>query len=135
MKFNSNEIINTITSIYGPNKDEPEFFDRIIELVKEFDSDEICLCGSWNLVLSQTLDTCNYKNINYPKARDKDTEMMDTFDLMDPLRELNYDRKRYTWRQPTPIKQARLDFFQISHNLLRRLKIVTLYQVLTPTIP
>ena len=30
LKFKSNEIIYTIISIYGPNKDEPEFFDRII---------------------------------------------------------------------------------------------------------
>jgi hypothetical protein len=41
---------------------------------------------------------------------------MDTLDLNDPWRKLHPFIKRYTWRQPTPLKQARLDFFLISHN-------------------
>ena len=34
------------------------------------------------------------------------------------FRELHEKMKRYTWRKPTPIKQARLDFFLITENLM-----------------
>lgn len=113
-----NEITYTVINMYGPNNDKPDFYEHIINLIKTFDSDKICLCGDWNLVINPKLDTYNYKNINNPKAREKVLELIDLFDLKDPWRELYYNEKRYTWRQPTPIKQARLDFFLISHDLI-----------------
>ena len=38
--------------------------------------------------------------------------------LSDPWRVLNPDTKRFTWRKNNPIKQARLDFFLMSSELL-----------------
>jgi exonuclease III len=118
LKVQIDDTSYTIITLYGPNRDSPEFFDKIEDLIKNFDSDEICLCGDWNLIQNPRLDTFNYKNINNPRARDKVLKLMETFDLKDPWRVLNYDVKRYTWRQPTPLKQARLDFFLISHDML-----------------
>ena len=118
LKVLIDDLTYAIASVYAPNNDSSAFFDHIIDIIKDFNSDEISLCGDWNLVQNQFLDTFNYKNINNPKARDKVLELMDTFDLKDPWRERNYDTKRYTWRQPTPLKQARLDFFLISHDMM-----------------
>ena len=42
---------------------------------------------------------------------------MENFDLIDIWRELNPERKRYTWRRTTPVQQSRLDFFLVSETL------------------
>ena len=47
---------------------------------------------------------------------------MESRSLVDPFRELNPEKRRYTWRKKTPLKQSRLDFFLISDNLLPSLK-------------
>ncbi|WP_419612192.1 hypothetical protein, partial [Thiolapillus sp.] len=39
---------------------------------------------------------------------------MINFDLLDIWRELNPEKRRYTWRRNTPLQQSRLDFFLIS---------------------
>ena len=42
--------------------------------------------------------------------------------MVDPFRE-NFPRlKRYTWRKKNPLKQARLDYFLISENMMQYVK-------------
>ena len=43
--------------------------------------------------------------------------MKEYVNLVDPWRLQNPTLRRYTWRQPTPLKQSRLDFFLISEEL------------------
>ena len=43
--------------------------------------------------------------------------MKDNDNLVDPWRLQHPTLRRYTWRQPTPLKQSRLDFFLISEEL------------------
>ena len=45
-------------------------------------------------------------------------DLKETYSLFDPYRESHPNQRRYTWRRKTPLKQARLDFFLISENLL-----------------
>ena len=70
------------------------------------------------MVLNQDLDTKNNKNVNHTKCRGKIIKNMEVFDLKDPFRELYPNLRRYTWKKKTPLKQARLDFFLISNNLM-----------------
>jgi exonuclease III len=56
--------------------------------------------------------------INNPNAKEKVLSLKENLDLKDPWRNRNPFDKRYSWRQPTPLKQARIDFFLISHNML-----------------
>ena len=60
----------------------------------------------------------NYKHINNKKAHENILEIKETFSLYDPVRKSHPSQKRYTWRKKTPLKQARLDYFLISENLL-----------------
>ena len=61
----------TLINIYGPNNDNPSFFLNILKTIEEFKNDEYIICGDFNLVLNQDLDTKNYLHINHPKAREK----------------------------------------------------------------
>lgn len=109
----------TLINIYGPNEDNPVFYDTISEIIDNFGNDHIILCGDFNLVLNPVLDyDVNYRQINNPKAREKVLEHIETYGLVDIFREHHEDIKRYTWRKHNPLKQARLDFFLVSENLL-----------------
>ena len=86
----------TIINIYGPNYDDPEFFDMVTETFTEFDNKYFILCGDFNLALNPSLDTLNYRGISNPKARVKLLEVMEDLQLLDYYRILNPDKRVYT---------------------------------------
>ena len=108
----------TLASLYGPNTDNPTFYTDLQRIITEFENPHVVICGDWNLVQDQTLDTHNYVHVNNPRARQQVTNMKDELDLCDPWRIRYPVKKYYTWRQPNPFKQSRLDFFYISSELL-----------------
>ena len=107
----------TLVNIYGPNNDNPIFFQNIFQYTEEIGNVDFILCGDFNLIIDSEIDCFNYKNINNPKARDKLLEFIDTYHIIDPFREKCPLLKQYTWRRRNPIKQARLDFFLTSEGL------------------
>ena len=117
----STMIVNII-SIYGPNTDNTEFYEEVQNLLDDGNSDYTLICGDFNLVLNPDLDSYNYKHINNPRARQMVLNMMSEFDLCDVFRQFNPDRRRYTWRRKNPVKQARLDFFLASTNMVDVIK-------------
>lgn len=112
-----NSRISLIT-IYEPNEDDPNFYEKITDTFEEFNNRHTIVVGDFNLVINPDRDYTNYLHINNPKAREKVLEMVSTHNLLDVFREINPDKLRYTWRKPNPFKQARLDFFLISQSLL-----------------
>ena len=109
-----------IISIYGPNSDSPIFFENINSLMNDLDdvTDFTILCGDWNLVQNFHLDCDAYINLNNPQSQARVLQMKDEHGLVDPWRVYNGDTRRYTWRRTNPFKQARLDFYLVSNNLL-----------------
>ena len=105
-------------NIYGPNKDNPDFYMGLNEKIRELNIDKVIIGGDFNLVLNPQKDYLNYKHINNPKAKEAVDTMIDDLELNDIWRDLNEDYLRYTWRRSNPIQQARLDFFLISDNVV-----------------
>ena len=108
----------SLVNIYGPNGDNPEFYQNMYDTIEDFDNENIIICGDFNLVQNQDLDTYNYVNINNPRAKNKVLDLKEELNMVDPFREIYNDLKRFTWRKTNPIKQARLDFFLISEILM-----------------
>lgn len=109
----------TLITLYGPNSDNPEFYENLTETIDLFGNDSFIICGDFNLVLNPTVDyDKSYKNVNNPKATDKIIELIEELGMVDIYREQHPENRRYTWRRSNPVKQARLDFFLISDNLL-----------------
>ena len=107
-----------LINIYGPNSDDPMFYKEIESLIDEENFDYNLICGDLNLVLNPDLDLHNYKNINNPRARQFILNMISEQELCDIYRQFFPEKKRYTWRRKNPIKQARLDYFLASKNIL-----------------
>ena len=100
-----------IVSLYGPNRDDPEFYAELEERINDVGLENIIIGGDWNLVLDYTLDYYNYKHHNNIKAQEQVDNLMINLDLLDIWRELYPEMRRYTWRRNTPLQQSRLDFF------------------------
>ena len=107
-----------LINIYAPNKDDPEFFNRLMPLLQNDRADFVMICGDYNLILDPVMDCHNYSNINNPKARSKIIEMMGDFDLIDSFRYSNPNVRRFSWRRKKPIKQARLDYILASNTMM-----------------
>ena len=120
MTANNNRF--TLVTIYGPNTDNPQFFENISNKIAELENDSVIWCGDFNLVLDPKLDYCNYKTINNKNAREILLNIINTKHLIDPFRDEHADLRRYTWRRKQPFQQARLDFFLISEDLLTSVK-------------
>jgi len=108
----------TLINTYGPNNDSPDYFENIISLAHTFKNDKIIWCGDFNVVQNPSIDCYNYTQINNRKAMEKVLEIKESYCLFDPYRESHPNAKRYTWRKKRPLKQARLDYFLVSENLL-----------------
>lgn len=77
------------------------------------------------------LDCYNYVKENNIKNKSKVEAMKSKFNLKDPWRIYNPNDKMYTWQRRNPIKQAWLDFFLISEELIfivSQVKILTGYR-------
>ena len=106
-----------LVNIYGPNRDDPNFYTNLNENIAKLKIPNLILAGDWNLVLNPTIDYCNYKRTNNVKAQEKVEEIIADHCLVDIWRELNLQLQRFTWRRTNPCQQSRLDFFLISENL------------------
>lgn len=95
----------------------PFFYEELFEIISEVGIKDILVVGDFNLIMDPDMDYYNYFHLNNPKARDKVIEKNKSIQF-NIFRETHPDKKRYTWRKPTPLKQARLDFFLISNTLL-----------------
>jgi exonuclease III len=118
MNIHTNNLEITLICLYGPNKDTPVFYTHLKDVVNNFNNPLCIMCGDWNLVQDPINDTYNYNNINNPQARETVLKIMEELNLCDPWRIHFPGISRYTWRRENPVKQARLDFFLISSELL-----------------
>ena len=107
-----------LINAYGPNIDNPTFFQTVKRQINTIDHDYFILCGDLNVTLNPQIDTFNYVGQNNSKSRDSLLDVMNSSSLIDIYRHLNPESQCYTLRRKNPIKQARLDYFIVSQTLL-----------------
>lgn len=102
----------TLANIYGPNEENPNFYENLIKNIADFENENVIVCGDWNLILDTEKDCDNYLHINNPKARRVVLTLVEEENFVDVWRLMNEDTRKYTWRRLNPTKkQARLDYF------------------------
>jgi hypothetical protein len=57
----------TLVNLYGPNNDNPYFYEKVFETVDGLNNDKYIVCDDFNLILIPEFDYYNYKRI---KARE-----------------------------------------------------------------
>lgn len=103
----------TLVNLYGPNKDDPIFYNNIFEIIAEFGNNNFIICGDFNLCLDPDLDSFNYIRTNNPNARNKLLDFIQENNCIDAFRELNPNLKRYTWRRKKSSKTSEIRFLHI----------------------
>ena len=117
-----NDISVRLINVYAPNIDSPNYYLEVERYIKTAETNYVILCGDLNLTLNPNMDCVNYKHLNNPCARNKLLEIIDNHKLKDAFRVLNPLAKRYTWRRKKPLKQARLDYYLVSDNMIDIIK-------------
>jgi len=108
----------TLINIYGPNIDNPIFFENICGKLQDFNCESIIWGGDFNLVLDVSLDKKGGIPRTHHNSQNCVKGIMEDYDLIDIWRKKNPTTRRYTWRSNTnPPILCRLDFFLISFNL------------------
>nr|BAC82624.1 pol-like protein [Ciona intestinalis] len=117
-----NGTILTITNIYGPNRDEPQFFEDLFQklLITQYTGATI-IGGDFNVTINPALDR------NIPTLRNKNshrvlTTNMTAHNLSDPLRFNNPGLKVFTRIQNNPYAASRIDYFLVSKLVLSKLR-------------
>ena len=110
----------TLSNIYAPNTDNPQFFTDITEQIDAFETDLKIIGGDFNLVLDLTVD----KQGGIPLTHTESLKILVAYiaqnDLINVWRELNQDVRRYTWCRIhlTPIFVC-LDFFLVTDTVFQ----------------
>jgi hypothetical protein len=111
--------------MYGPNGPDPNFFNKLNEIVARFRDIPTIIGGDWNATLSMepvqtNIDVLNMARLPNVNHSTKISEMSNEFSLSDPFRLLYPDRKEYTYVPRFNLSQnrSRLDFFLVSDTIL-----------------
>ena len=101
----------TLANIYGPNEDNPNFYENLIKNIADFENENVIVGGDWNLILNTEKDCDKYLHVNNLKARRVVLTLVEEENFIDVWRLMNEDTRKYTWRRLTTKKEARLDDF------------------------
>ena len=116
-----NDITMLLVNVYGPNMDEPQFFDEIIEKIKQYDEANVMFMGDFNLALNSLLDRADGGNYS-PKATEKLHIIMDELGLLDAWRVLNPEGKRFSWHRQQ--SASRIDYVLLDHSIMNQIKYI-----------
>ena len=106
-----------LINLYGPNRDEPEWFQTLFNKVENLTNGTEIWTGDWNVALSDK-NIYNYSNLRNHQSNCGIIKHMDRTGLIDIWRVLDPERKRFTWRSEKSCKASRLDYFLISEDIL-----------------
>ena len=123
VKIKVEGLILVLINIYAPNKENEKkgFFSNLSNILQTMnitENDCIISGGDWNSIFNDQVDKCGGRTDIGNNVVTEMKSMIDTLDLYDIWRIRNFNIKRFTYRQKTPLIQSRLDYFLISHPCL-----------------
>ena len=112
-----------ISSIYGPNRDDPEFFVNLFNKIDETGEARKIVGGDFNLILDNSIDRRGEGMHKHENARKTVVNSLEILDLIDIWREKYEEKPGFTWRRSTPRPiQERLDFFLLTEEMTQFLE-------------
>ena len=109
----------SILNVYGPNNDEPNFFELLKIKLEQVNNENIIIGGDFNVVQDYDIDTLNISNKQNTKSNECISKLKDDLDLYDPWRHYNENSKIYTWHNSRN-QHSRLDYFLVSPNIINQ---------------
>ena len=116
------ELTLFIINIYGPcNLQEKKKFletlnNEVTSIYKKFTSDNIIVCGDFNIVINNDLDIIS-GNPHHSSIVTNFKNRIDSLQLNDSWRLLNGNRKQFSWSSNSPFTARRLDYIFVTDSL------------------
>lgn len=107
-EINRNKI--SLVNIYGPNYDDPLFFNNLIMKLATIGG-QCVVGGDFNLVLNPLLDRSLPKTSLLSKAATALNQGMKDIDITDVWRNLNPNQRDFSFFSPTHNTHSRIDMF------------------------
>ena len=107
---------------YGPNRDTPNFYTRLINKINASNEEEIIFCGDFNIVNNHEIDQIGYNNQRNTRAKTILNGYIETKKLFDPVDHFELNRPHCTWYQTGGNRRSKLDSYFLSQNLRGYLK-------------
>ena len=111
------EHIITLVNVYGPNTDEPLWFDNLFQKAENYEPNYMLYAGDWNVALKEK-DLYNYMAHRNIKANKVILDQLSEKGLLDIWRIQNESEKKFTWGTKKTFKRARLDYFLVNDEFL-----------------
>ena len=115
-------------NIYGPNEDNPDFFQDIFDRISNNSITNVMIFCDFNVTLNPDIDNHRYVNVRNNAARHKLKDLMTQYGFFDVFRSFHEDKKQFTWRSTGGPQRARLDMCIASETMR---PFITDYQILT----
>lgn len=115
-----------LANVYGPNEDDPVFYQTLTHHIESFSTDHIIIGGDFNFVINPKLDSFNYAREYNTNAKRVFINFIDENMLSDVWRSKNPQRLEYTWLQNNPLKGGRLDMIFVNSQMMSFVRDVTI---------
>lgn len=116
----TNGVSMTLVTLYGPNADEPAFFENVHARLDDHQIGDLIVGGDFNLGLDRNLDrkTSSRNVSNNDRCKRAVEHTMNEYNLVDIWREQNPFKREYTYIRQNGRTMSRIDFFLASETLL-----------------
>ena len=113
-----------LANIYAPNRDNPQFLQKVFEQINKFSPQLQFVAGDMNLALDKVLDHQESVTSN-DKSADWLAKYIDTVKLVDIFRFTHPDSNGFTYYSKYPkLNFSRLDYIFISEEILQFVDVV-----------
>ena len=105
-----------LVNIYGPNEDDPTFFESIFKQINNTDIMEYIIAGDFNVVMEPSMDRSD--NVCYsPKSANLLYEIKEDAELADIWRIRNPNSKIFSWMRENKDKNKNVSASRINYAL------------------
>ena len=118
-----------LSCIYGPNDDDPSFFDNIFSFNSGIDCPNQIIGGDFNVTFNHGKDNYAYADERSKMSRRRLNQLVIDHSFFDVYRNFHPDKKEFTWKNNSGRQRARLDMF-VASECLR--PFITFYKKNTP---
>lgn len=120
----------TIASVYGPNTDDPVFFQNLFSSISTLSDCPIIIAGDFNTVLDPTMDRSDLsKNKRIWQSTKTIKQFMNDFGLVDSWRLQHPDSKDYSFFSPVHHSYSRIDYFLTSNSIMSNITNSTIHPI------
>ena len=85
-----------LANIYAPNKDDPDFFREVFDLIDKIGVDRKIIGGDFNLVMDNSIDRTGRGPHKHQKAMEKINNLVEIMDLTDIWRFIKVEDPGFT---------------------------------------